>query len=160
MLSQAYFNFCVNAWSFLAQATPAAAKATNAAPAAAKAAEAATTAPPAAPVAPAVPMTDPTALPGLEQAPMQLGQQSMAYNLGHSFVLFVYFVICISLITCVMFQTTKAEGLSGVIGGQVSSPLTGRKKSADEMLSMWTGRLAIAFIVSSLLIWFVFGRHA
>lgn len=138
MWSSLFFNSCVNVWSWLAQASP--------------------VAPPAAPAAPALPAAVPAPenVPLMNQVPM-IPAHTTAYTVAHSLVLFVYFIICAGLITCVMFQTTKSEGLSGVIGGSVSTSLS-RKKSSEEMLASWTTRLAVSFIVFSFVIWLAFGR--
>lgn len=127
----------------------------------------------AASTAPVAPMTTiplstatsaPIELPMTAGAPPQLDQmippaaQGPVHSWLHGLVLFVYFLICVGLVVCVMFQTTKNEGLSGVIGGQVSSSVFRGKKSAEETLSTWTSRLAVAFIFFSMLIWLLFGR--
>lgn len=184
MLPQLYLKLCVQSWSFLAQAVPA-----SGAPAAAATTAPAATAPvttasvvpvtaatslPVTTVPPTVPITAATGVPGIPVqvpagagAPPQLDLNLPAAAHGpvhdwlHSLVLFVYFLICIGLIGCVLFQTTKNEGgLSGVIGGQVSSSLFRGKKSSEEHLTSWTNWLAIAFIVFSMLIWLLFGRGA
>jgi protein translocase SecG subunit len=84
----------------------------------------------------------------------------MGLDIFHGFMLVFYFVLSAALIVCVMFQTTKNEGLSGVIGGAVTSAFgtSSRKKSSEELLGLWTTRLAVAFIFFSLVIWLLFGR--
>jgi protein translocase SecG subunit len=82
----------------------------------------------------------------------------MAMTVFHGAALFVYFLLCVALILCVMFQTSKNEGLAGMMGGSSSSALFRGKKSGEETLGMWTGRLAVAYILASFFIWLIFGR--
>jgi preprotein translocase subunit SecG len=63
----------------------------------------------------------------------------------------VYFVVCIALIAAVMLQTTKSEGLSGMMGGSTQSIFRG-KKSFEEKVSTLTTWIAGAFIIGSFLI--------
>jgi len=58
------------------------------------------------------------------------------------------------LIALVMSQTTKSEGLTGTIGGKMSSTFRG-KPGMDEKLANLTKWSATAFIVTSLLVYFV-----
>ena len=58
------------------------------------------------------------------------------------------------LIGLVMSQTTKSEGLTGTIGGKASSTFRG-KPGIDDKLSALTRWCAVAFIVTSLLVWVV-----
>lgn len=151
-----WFRSCVGLWSIMAQAgVPTTAPAGPAAPAPAGA-------PPTVPVpvATAVPMGVPGGTgPVVATEPFH-ATPSLVTTLSHGFVLSLYFVICAALIVCVMFQTTKSEGLSGVIGGTASSSLFKGKKSAEETLTMWTSRLAVAFLVFSFFIWYWFSRNA
>ncbi|GEM_PF-684798 len=62
-----------------------------------------------------------------------------------------YCVICIGLIAAVMLQTTKSEGLSGMMGGASQSIFRG-KKSFEEKISTITTYLAAAFIIGSFVI--------
>lgn len=146
MLSQIYFNTCVTVWSWLAQVSPA--------PAGSPVPAAPGAPPPEAPVIPVTGMPD-AVNPVMNGAPMDI--PAGAYTVAHQATLFLYFLVCIALVTCVTFQTTKNEGLSGVIGGQVQSSMFRGKKSAEETLSAWTTRLAVAFIIFSMVLWFVFG---
>lgn len=117
---------------------------------------------PASPAAIPIPMGSPLTngtVPNIGTEPFTAAP-SLATTLTHGVLLFLYFVICAALIVCVMFQTTKSEGLSGVIGGSSSSSLFKGKKSAEETLTQWTGRLAVAFIVFSFFIWLMFSRSA
>lgn len=63
------------------------------------------------------------------------------------------------LIGLVMSQTTKSEGLTGTIGGKMSSSFRG-KPGADEKLSELTKWSAIAFMVTSLLVYFITAKGA
>ena len=174
LFPQLYLKLCVQSWSFLAQAMPAsgvpAAAATTApaAPLTTAPMPAATTAPvttlpvPAASGAPALPVQLPIEAGANPQIDLNMPPPAHGpvHDWMHGLFLLVYFLICIGLIGCVLFQTTKNEGLSGVIGGQVSSSLFRGKKSAEESLTSWTNWLAVAFIVCSMLIWLLFGRGA
>ncbi len=55
------------------------------------------------------------------------------------------------LIGIVAIQQTKSEGLSGTIGGQVTSSFKG-KPGFEERLTEWTKYLGIGFFVSSILV--------
>jgi preprotein translocase subunit SecG len=63
----------------------------------------------------------------------------------------IYFVVCIALIAAVMLQTTKSEGLSGMMGGSTQSIFRG-KKSFEEKVSTITTWVAGAFVIGSFLI--------
>jgi len=104
----------------------------------------------------APPVTTIPDVPGVAGTPIVV--HSTVYTVAHQAALFFYFLICIALIGCVMMQTTKNEGLSGVIGGQVSTSVFRGKKSAEETLSLWTTRLAVGFIIYSLGMWIAFGH--
>ena len=58
------------------------------------------------------------------------------------------------LITLVMSQTTKSEGLTGTIGGKMSSTFKG-KPGVDEKLSALTKWSAIAFMAASALVYYI-----
>lgn len=58
----------------------------------------------------------------------------------------------VGLITLVMSQTTKSEGLSGTIGGKTSASFRG-KPGLDDKLADLTKWCAIAFMVASALVW-------
>lgn len=149
MLADLYFNSCIQCWTFFAQAT---------APTAAKAAsQAATHATPATNATAAVPAAPPLGgVPQVDYVPP--AHHAVVFGVLHGLTLFVYFVICVALIICVLFQTTKNEGLSGVIGGASTTSLFRGKKSAEETLSLWTTRLAVSFVIFSLFIWILFSR--
>ncbi|MEJ5251252.1 MAG: preprotein translocase subunit SecG [Chthonomonadetes bacterium] len=60
-------------------------------------------------------------------------------------------LLAIALIFIVAMQTTRHEGLSGTVGGQVSSQFRG-KLGRDEQLAMVTRYIAVGFFVVSLLV--------
>lgn len=65
----------------------------------------------------------------------------------------LYFVLCIALITVVLFQKGKVAGLSGAIGGAGESYWGKNKaRSMDGRLQKATVFLAAGFIVFALLI--------
>jgi preprotein translocase subunit SecG len=159
--SNLWLKSCVGLWSWMAQVTPAVSGA-PAPPGASSPAAAASPLPPmaaspvaASPVPPAgLPFASPTG-PVLNHP---VASHAVVASVLHAVVLAFYFLICVALIICVMFQTTKSEGLSGVIGGSSSSSLFRGKKSAEENLARWTGILAVLFIGFSFVIWVLFGR--
>lgn len=59
-----------------------------------------------------------------------------------------------ALITLVMSQTTKSEGLTGTIGGKMSSSFRG-KPGMDEKLSLFTRYAAISFFILTALVYYV-----
>jgi preprotein translocase subunit SecG len=65
----------------------------------------------------------------------------------------------LGLIGLVMSQTTKSEGLSGTIGGKASSSFRG-KPGIDDKLADLTKWCAIAFMVSSALVYYLAGKVA
>lgn len=75
----------------------------------------------------------------------------------HYFLLVIYFLICAGLIVAVLLQTTKSEGLTGIIGGQTQSIFRG-KKSVEEKLNTVTNWLAVSFLVGSFLTFLIFRR--
>ena len=64
------------------------------------------------------------------------------------------FLSSLVLIVLVISQTTKSEGLTGTIGGKSSSSFRG-KPGIDDMLSNLTKWSAIAFMVSSILVYYL-----
>ncbi|HXE73830.1 MAG TPA: preprotein translocase subunit SecG [Candidatus Nitrosotenuis sp.] len=78
-------------------------------------------------------------------------------GIGQYLLMFLYLLVCAGLIFAVMSQTTKAEGLTGLMGGATQSVFRG-KRSFEEKLSTLTNWLAGAFIVLSIVISFAF-RH-
>ncbi|MEW6277282.1 MAG: preprotein translocase subunit SecG [Candidatus Eremiobacterota bacterium] len=99
----------------------------------------------------------PAALPPLP--PMEL--TTLPEDPGFSFLkillIAVQILVCLGLVGCVLSQTTKSEGLGGSIMGPSQSVFKG-KKSSDEKLSTVTRFLAIAFIVLSVAVSYVFHR--
>ena len=63
----------------------------------------------------------------------------------------LYILVCVALVFFVLIQTTKSEGLSGVIGGATQSIFRG-KKSVEEKITHWTTYFAAAFVVLSIII--------
>ena len=59
-----------------------------------------------------------------------------------------------ALIALVMLQTTKSEGLTGTIGGKMSSSFRG-KPGVDEKLSLFTKYAAIFFMVLTALVYYI-----
>jgi protein translocase SecG subunit len=64
-------------------------------------------------------------------------------------------LISIALVLLVMSQTTKNEGLTGTIGGNVSANFKG-KPGFEERLQNYTRYIAIAWFVISILIGIAF----
>jgi len=60
-------------------------------------------------------------------------------------------IVSLALIALVMSQTTKNEGLTGTIGGNISANFKG-KPGFEEHLQMYTRNIAIAFGVISILV--------
>jgi len=69
----------------------------------------------------------------------------------HWLLLFVYFFVSLGLVITVLLQTTKSEGLSGIIGGSTQSVFHG-KKGFEERLQEITNYLAVGFITMSFLV--------
>ncbi|MBP6963839.1 MAG: preprotein translocase subunit SecG [Armatimonadetes bacterium] len=59
-----------------------------------------------------------------------------------------------SLVALVMLQTTKSEGLTGTIGGKMSSSFRG-KPGVDEKLGLFTRYAAISFMVLTALVYYL-----
>ncbi len=66
-------------------------------------------------------------------------------------LLIVQALISLTLVGLVMSQTTKNEGLTGTIGGNISANFKG-KPGFEERLQMYTRNTAIAFGVISILV--------
>ncbi len=60
-------------------------------------------------------------------------------------------LFAVALIFIVAMQTTRHEGLTGTVGGQVSSQFRG-KLGRDEQLAMITRYIAVGFFLLSLLV--------
>ena len=69
----------------------------------------------------------------------------------------VQVLLALGLIFIVSIQTTKSEGLSGTIGGQVTSSFKG-KPGFEERLNDITKYLGIGFFVVSVLVAFTMNR--
>lgn len=68
-------------------------------------------------------------------------------------LLVVYFIVCATLVTLVLVQTSKSEGLTGTLGGTTQSVFRG-KRSFEERLNRFTTYIAIMFVALSILIAF------
>ncbi|MCD6309562.1 MAG: preprotein translocase subunit SecG [Candidatus Eremiobacteraeota bacterium] len=66
----------------------------------------------------------------------------------------IYILVCITLIGLVLVQTTKSEGLSGIIGGASQSIFRG-KKSFEEKLNTYTTYIAWGFLILSIFVSFL-----
>jgi len=66
-------------------------------------------------------------------------------------LLVVQGLVSLTLVGLVMSQTTKNEGLTGTIGGNISANFKG-KPGFEERLQMYTRNTAIAFGVISILV--------
>ncbi|HEY1428472.1 MAG TPA: preprotein translocase subunit SecG [Candidatus Tumulicola sp.] len=60
----------------------------------------------------------------------------------------IFIIAAVALVALLAVQTTKQEGLSGSIGGQVQSAYRGRL-GAEEQLKRTTGIVAVVFVVSA-----------
>jgi len=69
----------------------------------------------------------------------------------------VQLVSAVALIGLVMSQTTKSEGLTGTIGGKMTSSFRG-KPGMDEKLADITKWCAIVFFVLSAVVYYVKSR--
>lgn len=67
-------------------------------------------------------------------------------------VMAVYLMICVGLIASVLSQTSKNEGLGGMLGGGSTQSVFRGKKSFEESLSTITNYLAVSFILLSMMI--------
>lgn len=73
-----------------------------------------------------------------------------------TFFAIVEVILSVGMILCILFQTTKSEGLSGVIGGASSSSLGG-KSSTDRQLESVTKYIAVGWLVATAMTtWFYF----
>ena len=155
---------------------PPAAPATPAAPVEVPAAPATPAAPTDVPATPAAPTDIPTSVPadalntpanpvtemtpGVAQTPTS---QEVEYESIHTnglgglqwVVLVIFAGVCVGLITCVLFTTSKSDLGGAIVGGGATAPFRG-KKSGEEQLTQVTTWFATAFIVMSLAMAFVF----
>jgi preprotein translocase subunit SecG len=88
---------------------------------------------------------DPGAMP---KVPVQPG------NIIITILQVVYCIICVALVVIVMTQTSKSEGLSGMLGGSTQSIFRG-KKSFEEKLNTITTWVAGGFIIGSFVIFMI-----
>lgn len=102
--------------------------------------------------APSVPTGMPA--PGTEGVASAAPQAGFHHTVWHTILLFIYFLICLGLVLSVLLQTTKSEGLSGIIGGSTQSVFKG-KKGFEEQLQTITNYLAVGFMVMSMLVTFL-----
>ncbi len=65
--------------------------------------------------------------------------------------LIIQFILSVLLITSILFQTTKSEGLSGTIGGKASAAIRGARTSTDVFLEKATTGVAIAWFLGAIL---------
>jgi preprotein translocase subunit SecG len=66
----------------------------------------------------------------------------------------IQIISALILITLVMSQTTKSEGLTGTIGGKMSSTFRGKPGMEDKLAKM-TKWSAIAFMVTSIFVYII-----
>lgn len=71
-------------------------------------------------------------------------------------VMALYLLVCLGLIAAVLSQSSKEEGLSGMLGGGSTQSVFRGKKSFEEKLQTATNVLAVSFIVLSMLISWLF----
>ncbi len=83
--------------------------------------------------------------------PTVKGHGTFRHTIWHTILLIIYFIVCLGLVATILMQTTKSEGLSGVIGGSTQSVFRG-KKGFDERLQEITNYLAISFLVLSFIV--------
>lgn len=70
-------------------------------------------------------------------------------------LLLLQFIVGISLILIVLSQTSKNEGLTGSIGGNMPSNFKG-KPGFEERLKMYTRNLGVAWFLVSILVGIAF----
>lgn len=65
----------------------------------------------------------------------------------------IYVIICVILVAVVLMQSSKQQGITGVVQG-ASETFFGKNKgrTVDAILDKWTSFLAVAFIVISLVL--------
>lgn len=73
------------------------------------------------------------------------------------FLIFVHVVLALGIIATVLLQSGKSAGLSGSIAGGAET-FFGKKKGMDDLLSRVSTFLAIAFLVTSLLLSIMLGK--
>lgn len=94
----------------------------------------------------------------LEQIKMDPGTMPkvpvMAGNVAVTVLEIVYCIVCVALVVMVMTQTTKSEGLTGMLGGSSQSIFRG-KKSFEEKINTFTTWIAGSFIIGSFVIFLI-----
>ena len=100
------------------------------------------------PAAPAVPGGVPAIPPEAVHAAAASGGAGGAISI---LLVILYILVCISLIVLVLVQTTKNEGLSGIIGGASQSVFRG-KKSVEEKFKTYTMYIAWCFLILSIFV--------
>jgi protein translocase SecG subunit len=73
------------------------------------------------------------------------------------FLLVVQALISIALVFIVAMQTTKNEGLTGNIGGQMTPSFKG-KPGMEEQIRSWTVYVSVAWFVVAIVIAIVFAQ--
>jgi protein translocase SecG subunit len=107
----------------------------------------------AAPLTKTPPLSAPVLPPGAIPPPVVVPHTAIALHapwLTHG-VAGIFVIAAVLLVGLLAVQTTKQEGLSGSIGGQVQSAYRGRL-GADEQLKRATGFIAVVFVVSAFIL--------
>ena len=107
--------------------------------------------PPVVPGAPPPPVVPPAGIPEAAQAASTGGGAGSAFSV---LLAIIYILVCIALIELVLVQTTKSEGLSGIIGGASQSVFRG-KASFEEKFNTYTTYVAWGFLILSIFISFL-----
>lgn len=69
----------------------------------------------------------------------------------------IQIIAAVGMVTVIVLQTTKSEGLSGTIGGKATSTFHG-KPGTEEKLNLYTKYTAITFMVASALVFYISPR--
>lgn len=82
--------------------------------------------------------------------------EEVAYTVefAQTIMMVIQILAAIALITAIMSQTTKSEGLSGTIGGKAQSAFRG-KPGGEERLASVTKWAAVTFFVMSALVAYI-----
>jgi protein translocase SecG subunit len=99
------------------------------------------------------PLTAPVLPPAALQPPVVTPHTIVAQHapwLTHG-IAGIFIIAAVLLVALLALQTTKQEGLSGSIGGQVQSAYRGRL-GAEEQLKRATGFVAVVFVVSAFIL--------
>ncbi len=70
-------------------------------------------------------------------------------------LLAVHILISVCLIVLILIQTQKEQGVMGLFGQGSSSSSSQRGLGSEESLKVWTKRVAVLFVFSSLLMAFL-----